>query len=140
MAPAIMQKAKLTFVDEAVHPETLNFTPYNLSFMINNKPQYFALRNALAQLSESTKTPSDEQVEKMAASIGTQYRQLNYSDVALGIKYFKHLVKQLEVEGTPTMVIVNKETKKGKRLAGKSQITEAGVMSTINSMLAPASS
>lgn len=135
MAPAIMQKAKLTFVDEAVHPETLNFTPYNLSFMINNKSKYFELRHALTKLSDETKTPTDEQVEKMAASLGTRYQQLNYADVALGIKYFKHLVKQLEVEGTPTMVIINTETKKGKRLAGKGQITESGVMNAINAML-----
>lgn len=135
MAPKVMKVARLTFVDNPIHPETLNFTPYNVSFMINNKDKYFQLRNALTTLSEDTKAPTDKQIEAIAAKAGAKYKQLSYSDVALANKYYSHLIKQLDVEGTPTVVVVNKETQKGKKLPGAQKITEENVMKAINAFL-----
>lgn len=137
MAPKIMQKAKLTFVDQEVHPVTLNYIPYNLSFMINNKNKYFELRRALTRLALQTKEPTDQQVEELAAKAGTRYKQLNYADIQVGTKYFEKLVKQLNVEGTPTMIIVSRENKKGKKLEGAEEITEQNVMKAIDSFLKP---
>lgn len=134
MAPKIMQKARLTFVDQEVHPSTLNFIPYNLSFMINNKPKYFELRKALTRLSLETKEPTDEQVEAMARQLGVKYLQLHNSDVQVGTKYFENLVQQLNVEGTPTIVVVSKNDKKGKKLEGPDEITESNVMQAIESL------
>lgn len=133
LAPKIMSKAKLTFVDQEVHPATLNYIPYNLSFMINNKSKYLELRRALTRLSLQTKEPTDEQVETLAKTHGSQYKQLNYADVQVGTKYFENLVKQLNVEGTPTVVIISKNNKKGKKLEGAEEITEANIMKAINS-------
>ncbi|HEV8050919.1 MAG TPA: thioredoxin domain-containing protein [Parachlamydiaceae bacterium] len=134
IAPKIMKEARLIFVDDPVHPETMNFTPYNVSFMANNKDKYFQLRNKLIELSEETKTPTEEQVTALAAKLGVKYKQLNYADVALANKYFSHLINQLEVEGTPTVVIVNKETQKGKKLGGASKITEENIMKNIQTI------
>lgn len=134
MMPEVMKHARVTFVDDAIHPETLNFTPYNLSFMVHNKAKYFALRNALGDLAEETKTPTDEQVEAIAKKNGVQYKQLNYADVALGIKYYNQLVKKLDVEGTPTLVVVNRSTKKGKKLEGTGEITQANVIKAIETL------
>lgn len=137
-APKIMKVAKLTFVDDPVHPETLNFTPYNLSFMANNKDKYFQLRNALTELSESTKSPTDAQINALAAKFGVQYKPLSYAEVALANKYFSHLITQLDVEGTPTVVIINKETQKGKKLPGAIKITEEKILKAIKSLSKPA--
>lgn len=134
ISPKIMKVAKLTFVDDPVHPETLNFMPYNLSFMVNNKDKYFQLRNALTELSESTKSPTDEQVNAIAAKLDVKYKQLSYADVALANKYYTHLIKQLDVEGTPTVVIINKDTQKGKKLPGVTKITEENIMKTIKNL------
>jgi hypothetical protein len=133
LAPKIMRKARLTFVDQEVHPITLNYIPYNLSFMMNNKPQYLELRRALGRLALQTKEPTDAQVEAIASKLGTQYRQLNYADVQVGTKYFEHLVQQLNVEGTPSVVIISKNNKKGKKLEGAEEITEANIMRAIDS-------
>jgi thiol-disulfide isomerase/thioredoxin len=133
-AKKVMTLAKVTFVDDAVHPESLNFTPYNLSFMINNKPRYFELRRALGKLGEETKTPTDQQVETIASNLGVNYSQLHYTDVALGIKYFNHLIKQLAVEGTPTVILVNKTTKKGKKFEGVEEISEQSILNAFNNM------
>lgn len=135
MAPEIMKKARLTFVDFTIHPETLNFTPYNLAFMVNNKSQYLQLRDALTKISEKTGTPSDKDVEEAIAPLGIKYKQLNYSDVALGMKYFKHLGKEFEINSTPTMVIVNRSAKKGKKLYGPSEITESNVTKAIKVLM-----
>lgn len=134
LAPKIMKDAKLIFVDDPIHPESLNFTPYNVAFMINNKDKYFQLRDKLIELSEETKSPTDEQVTALAAKLGVKYKQLNYADVALANKYFTHLINQLDVEGTPTVVIVNKDTQKGKKLGGAGKITEENIMKNINAI------
>ena len=41
--PKMMTKARLFFVDYPIHPETMNYIPYNLSFMLNDKKQYFKI-------------------------------------------------------------------------------------------------
>lgn len=134
LLPKVMDRTRVTFVDTPIHEETMNFTPYNVSFMINNKQNYFVLRKALTALSEDTKTPTDQQVEAIATSAGTAYRQLNYSDVALANKYFASLVKKMNVDGTPILVVVNKATKKGKKLEGSAEITEENVMNAIKTL------
>lgn len=134
MTPKITKVAKLVFVDDPVHPETLNYTPYNLSFMANNKDQYLKLRNALSKLSEDTKAPTDAQINEIATKFGVKYKQLSYSDVALANKYYTHLIKQLDVEGTPTVVVVNKNTQKGKKFPGASKINEENIMKAIQKL------
>lgn len=133
-SPQIMKKASILYVDMPIHPESMNFTPYNLSFMIKNKNQYFRLRDELTELSLKTDTPTDEEVEALAKKLGVNYEQLNYSDIATGIKYFKHLAKQFNVDRTPTVVIVNKNQKKGKKLIGGSEITEENILKSIDSL------
>lgn len=134
MAPAIMEKGTLTFVDHAIHTETLNYSPYNVSFAVKNKPQYFRLREGLTELSAKTDSPTDEQIEKIAAKEGIKYQQLNFADITLSQKYFKQLAKQFGVSKTPTMVIINAKTKKGKKLIGVAEITESNVLKAIDSL------
>lgn len=134
LMPALESKARVTFVDVPVHPETLNYSPYNLSFMIHNKNQYLALRDALSALSIDTKTPKDEQIENLAKEQGTTYKPLNYSDIDLALKYWKGLATQFDIEGTPIMVIVNPKAKKGKKLSGLEEITEANILKAISTL------
>lgn len=131
VVPVIEQNARLTFVDFVIHPETLNYMPYNLSFMINNKTHYLDIRDALTSLSIKTGTPKDEEVEAAAKSLGLNYKQLNYADVQLGTKYFKHLGDEFDIDTTPTLVLVNMTTKKGKKLYGAAEITPTNVKSAI---------
>lgn len=132
--PTFLKQARLTFVDFTVHPETLNFVPYNLSFMINNKNAYLKLRHALTALSVKTGTPTEDQIEKIAHDSGVKFKLLNFADVSLGNKYFKHLGTEFGINSTPTMVIVNRTAKKGKKLYGGSQITEENVLKAIETL------
>lgn len=133
-APTLTQKAKLVFVDIPVHPDTLNFTPYNLSFMVNNKLGYFKLRQALAKISLTTGEPSEELIEKEAAAVGEKYYPLNYADIAIGIKFFKDLATKYEIDATPTLVIVNTRTQKAKKLAGLNEITDNNITKALESL------
>lgn len=128
------KKARLVFVDFPIHPETMNFTPYNLAFMVNNKDKYLKLRDVLTTLSEQTGAPTEEQVAKAIAPLGVKYQQLNYADVAVAFKYYKDLAKQFNINSTPTLVVINLDTKKGKKLKGGVEITEANVINTIDSL------
>jgi thiol-disulfide isomerase/thioredoxin len=133
MFTTITKNARFTFVDHAIHTETLNYSPYNVSFMIKNKPQYLKLREALTKLALQTATPTDEQIEKLAESFDTKYQQLHFADITLSQKYFKQLAKQFGVSKTPTLILINKETKKGKKLIG-SEITEENVLKAIDAL------
>jgi protein-disulfide isomerase len=137
MLPTLLEKVRFTFVDYAIHTQTVNYSPHNVAFMIRNKEQYLKLRTALTELSRKTGTPKESQVEKIAADVGVHYEPLNYSDVALSQKYFKELAKQLGVRGTPSMILVNRESKKGKKLIGISQISEENVLKAIETLEKP---
>lgn len=134
LAPLIMKNARLTYVDFTIHPSSLNFSPYNLSFMIHNKGRYLDLRDGLTTLSVETETPSDEQVEELANKHDLHYKQLNYSDVALGLKYFKTLGNEFDIDSTPTLVLVNEKTKKGKKLYGVAEITADNIRDALNKL------
>ncbi len=134
ISPVIMKSAKLTFVDDPVHEITLNYTPYNLSFMVHNKAQYFALRHALTRLSEETKEPTETQIKSLARSVGANFTELHYGAIAMGSKYFESLIAEYKVEGTPTVVIANSQTKKTKKLEGITEINEENILKAIDTL------
>lgn len=133
---AIMKNAKLFFIDITSHTgsETIDYTPYDLSFMINNKPQYFKLRKGLMELSLSEKSPDEEQIHALAAMNGTKYIPLNYSEITSALKYFKRKRAEFRVDTSPTIVIVNAFNQKGQKFVGVKQIMEADLADAIKSL------
>ncbi len=131
---AVTKDNQFVFVDHAIHPETLNFVPYNLSFILNDKAQYLKLRDMLTEISVKTGAPSENEIAAAAAKVGVKYQELNYSDIALAIKYYKKLGEKFNVLATPTMVIINTDTKKGKKLTGNKEITKENVLNAIKTL------
>lgn len=132
--PEIVDKYKLVYVDFPIHPETMNYTPYNLSFMMNNKTKYLKIRDALTELSEKTGTPTEAQVEASVAKYDVTYKPINFADVAVGMNYFKHLADEFKIDSTPTMVIVNRATKKGKKLYGAQEINQTNIQKAVDAL------
>jgi len=132
--PEITKNAKFMFVDFAVHPETYNFAPFDISFMIHEKQNYLKLRSELSKLSKVTGSPTEQQVQEAIQETGVHFKGLNFADIALTTKYFKELGKKFDVDATPTMVIVNTKTKKGKKLEGLKEITTPNIIRSINSI------
>lgn len=134
MSPTLMSKAKLIFVDFAIHTASLNYLPYNVSFMIHNKAQYLKLRDALTAISEDEEAPTEKQIQAMVAQEGTKYVPLNYADVSIATNFFNHIAEQFKVDSTPTVIVVNANNKKGKKLQGSTEITQQNILSAIEAL------
>lgn len=131
LMPLLTKNTRMMFVDIPVHPETLNYSPYNLAFMINNKEKYLDLRDALTLLSTKTGAPTEADIAKIAREYHTNFKELNYADVALTSQHWKELSTQFKIEATPTLVIVNSSTKKGKKLEGIEEINEKNILNAL---------
>jgi uncharacterized membrane protein len=126
-----MPQAKVVFVDYPIHPETLNYIPYNLSFILREKGKYLQIREALATLSRKTKEPMPEDVQAAVSPLGVKYVPLNYADVLAGVQYFNTLVNKFKVKGTPSVVVRDSRTGKTRTLYGATDITSENIMKTL---------
>ncbi len=122
-----MRRAKVFFVDYPIHPETVNFVPYHLSFMIREKEKYLRIREALAALALKTKEPTPEDIQGAVSPLGVKYVPLNFTDVLAGTRFFNAVIQRLRVPGTPSVVVVNAGTGKAKTLTGSVAITAGGI-------------
>ena len=130
--PNIMSRAKLVFVDMPIHAESMNFIPYNLSFLVREKGRYLEIRKALLRLAQRTKEPTPEDVQKAVAPLGVTYRPLNYADVNAGIQYFQSVVKVFKIQGTPAMVVYNRKTNTVKVLNGTSDLSYPNILMAVS--------
>ncbi len=126
-----MRKAKVVFVDYPVHPETFNFIPYNLSFIVREKAKYLEIREAMAALAKRTKEPTPEDVQAAVSPLGVKYVPLNYVDVMAGMQYFSALVKKFKVPGTPSVAVLDSRTGKTKTLYGILEISSDNIMKAV---------
>ncbi len=122
-ATLAMEHSKVVFVDYPIHQETLNYIPYNLSFMIREKGKYLRIREALATLALKTKEPTPDDVQAAVSPLGVKYVPLNYVDVLAGTQFFNSLVQRLKVPGTPSVVVLDVRTGKAKTLTGGEALT-----------------
>jgi len=126
-----MRQAKVIFVDYPIHPETLNYIPYNLSFIVREKEKYLRIREALATLARKTKEPTPEDVQAAVSPLGVKFVPLNYADVVAGMQHFLTLVKKFNVPGTPSVVVQDSRTGKTKTLFGNANITSDNILKAV---------
>jgi len=107
MYPKIAEVAKVTFIDLPVHPETSNFTPYNLQFLVNEKTKYMQLHKALSELSMKTDTPTSKDIQAAIAPYGVILREMNFTDILSGMKWNEAIYRSFEIKATPTVVVSN---------------------------------
>ncbi len=135
--PNIMSRAKVTFVDLPIHAESMNFIPYNLSFLIREKGKYLEIRKALLRLTQRTKEPTPEDVQKAVAPLGVTYRPLNYADVNAGLQYFQSVVKTFGVNSTPTMVVFDRKRKNIRILNGTDELSYPNILMAVSGVAPP---
>ena len=131
MFPKLASIAKVGFVDIPVHPETTNFTPYNLEFLMYEKAKYIQLRKALYDLARETKTPTPEEVQEAVAPLGVSRHQMNYADIASGMSWNEKIFRTYKIEATPTVVVTNTKTGKHVNLVGREDITLPAIRKAI---------
>lgn len=132
-SPAIMKQASFFFIDHAVNPDTANYSPYNLDFLVHNKTNYFKIREALIHLAKKDKSPDDAAINKMLAPLGEKLKELSYGDIKAGLYFFDEISKKYNVHSTPTLVIVNTKTHEVRQFKG-SEITESHILEAIQDL------
>jgi uncharacterized membrane protein len=132
--PQMEKKARIFFIDKPVHKEAMNFVPYHLSFLVNEKGKYLQLRRALFNLAKKTKSPTIDDVKVEIAPLGVTYKQLSFMDVTQIMGKSQSLATRFKVSGTPTVVITNSLTKKAKTLVGNSDITRENLLKAVKSL------
>lgn len=130
--PEIQSKVAFYFIDFPIHRKSLNFTPYNLAFLVNDKNHYFEARDILSDLSEKSESPDDEEVTKLAKKQGITYKELSFLDVRAGIDFFDTIVDKYDIRATPTIIITNTKNNKVVKLEGRDEITESKVLEAID--------
>ena len=126
------KRAKVIFIDVPIHPETFNYMPYNLSFLLNEKGKYLALRKALGALSLTSKEPQSEDVQKAIAGLGVTYKPLAFLTVTKGSKQFDETAKGFGVRSTPTVIVYDTKTKKKVQMVGSKDITEQNILKALD--------
>ncbi len=134
IVPSVDKKAKIFFVDVPIHPESLNYTPYNLSFLTYEKAKYMDLRKALLNLTKKKKEPTDEDVREAVRPLGVSYKPLSFLDATKGMKFYDSVAREFQVSGTPTVVVREIKTRKVKKLVGDKEITEANILRAVEEM------
>ncbi len=132
--PAVEKKARVFFIDKIIHQESMNFVPYHLSFLVNEKQKYIQLRKSLFSLAKKTKNPSLEDVKGAISPLGVSYKQLSFMDVTQMMARAQALSTQFKVNATPVVVVTNSATKKTKSLVGGSEITQENILKAVKSM------
>jgi protein-disulfide isomerase len=132
--PDIKSKVTFYFIDYAIHKKSLNFSPYNLSFLINNKSQYFKARQMLLDLADKTESPTDEQVEKAAAKQRLTFKELSFLDIKTGLEYFEKIVSKYNLHATPTVIITNPRRNSVVKLEGRDEISEEKILNAIEKL------
>lgn len=134
LVPEVTEQARVSFIDVAVHPESLDFVPYNMSFMIYNKPQYLQLREVLQDIAKSNKKPTKLQIKDAAQKIGVALQELDFADIAIGLDYFQEMTKKFAIDGTPMVVVVNHKTNEQRKLEGLGDVTKENVKRAIEEL------
>jgi len=132
--PQLEKKTQLHFIDKPVHKESMNFVPYHLSFLVNEKAKYLQLRKALFELAKANKNPSLADVQAAINPLGVTYKQLSFMDVSQMMAKSQALATEFKVTGTPTIVVLNSSTKKSKTLVGSKDITADNLLKAVKSL------
>jgi thiol-disulfide isomerase/thioredoxin len=132
--PDIKSEVTFYFIDYSIHKKSLNFTPYNLAFLIHDKPHYFKARQMLLELTDQTESPKDEDVTKAARQHGLNFKELSFLDIKTGLEYFEKIVDKYDLKATPTIIITNPKRNSTVKLEGRDEISEEKILNAIEKL------
>ncbi len=138
MYPDIKSQVAFYFIDFSIHKKSLNFTPYNLAFLMSNKSQYFKARQLLMELSDKTESPKEDDIESAASKYKIKYKELSFLDIKTGLEYFEKIVDKFDLHATPTIIVYNPQRNSVVKLEGRDEISEDKILEAIKK-LTPAS-
>lgn len=132
--PQIKDKVTFYFIDFPIHKKSLNFSPYNLAFLVNSKPEYFKARKMLHNVADKTESPSDDIIKKSSKKDSLTYRDLPFIEVKSGLDFFDQIVEKYNIHATPTIIIVNPRRNSVVKMEGRDEISEDKILNAIDKM------
>lgn len=132
--PQIKSDVSFYFIDYAIHKKSLNFTPYNLAFLANDKPKYFQARQLLMNVAKETESPNDEDISQASTKQGLHFKELPYLDVKTGIEFFDTVSTKYKLHATPTIIITRPSRNQIISLEGADEISEKKVLEAIEKL------
>lgn len=130
--PKIQDRFGIFFIDIPTHPESENYSPYDISFQINNKSQYIATRKMLSEMANHITIPTYQDIATAAKKNGIEFKDIPYQDVRGGMSVFDETIDKYELSSTPMILVINTKTNKIIRLSGTNEITEPNILKAIN--------
>lgn len=134
LLPEIKTETSFYFIDFPVHRKSLNFSPYNLAFLMNDKQHYFHARQMLFELAETTDNPTEEEVTKAAQAEKITFKPLSFMDIKTGLDYFDSVIRKFDVGATPTIIVTNTKNKKVVKLEGSNEISEDKIFKALKTV------
>jgi Thioredoxin len=129
--PKIQSHVAFYFIDYPIHRQSLNFTPYHVAFLVNEKDGYFIARRVLNELSEKNATPNEAAISSASQKNGINFKNLSFLEIRAGIDFFDKITEKYHIRSTPTVVIVNTKNNKFIKLHGKNEINESKILEGI---------
>lgn len=120
---AIQSQAVICFVDQPIHRNSLNITPFHLAFALYDRPHYFKARRALHFLAATNEIPDGEKVKALASRYGLHFQELPFLEIQAGMSFFDRVVQTYDVQATPTAILYNRETNRFIKLEGLEEVT-----------------
>jgi len=132
--PLIETRVNFYFIDYAIHKKSMNFTPYNLAFLVHDKPRYLDARRHLQKLAEENDNPNDDDVLEISQRNQLKFQELNFLEVKAGMEFFDKIVEKYNLRSTPVLIIANSKTHQVVKLEGRDEIKEDKILQAIKSM------
>lgn len=132
--PQIQAKAAFYFIDYPIHTKSVNFSSYNVAFLLTNKPQYLKARTMLMNLTDKTETPKDPDVIQAAEEAGIHYKEVTFLEIKSGMDYFESIVNKYHLSATPTVIITNTKTNKSIKFEGRDEISPEKILNAIDKL------
>ncbi|ANA41783.1 hypothetical protein A2G06_16735 (plasmid) [Geobacter anodireducens] len=134
IAPSVGKVAKYTFLDMPIHRETYEFIPFHLSLLVGEKRKYLQGRRALMEVASKTRKPDETVIKNAMAKHGVEFRMADFSTIMKLSNEVTSILLSNGVKVTPTVLIVNPETKEKRILSGTNQIQEPYILAAIRNL------
>ena len=130
MLPDLGKVARYTWLDYPIHQAAVGIVPYSVSVLLSDKEHYMSARYALFDLSKTDQKPQEMSIRSVLDRAGVKKTETD----PRAIDVFQHginLAKEVRVQVTPSVIIINRKTGAKKLLSGNSEITKENIFKVV---------
>lgn len=134
MLPELGKTAQYTFMDLRIHRESAVLTPFHTSLLLGDKSQYVAGRKVLLAMSAEKKDLAPAEIMIALSDAGVYSKSADYVSASIVESLSAVFFSKNNVRSTPSVVIVNKVTKRQQIIAVPEDITAKNIQAAISAV------